>query len=85
MKKNNVFGLHNIPRKLKQCDAFMLGKNSKQLFDDSTCRACRNLGLTYSNLCGPVFVLFTNRNQHMMNLFYHIGMCWVCYQPKKLS
>eukprot|EP00253_Pinus_taeda_P008003 PITA_08003 len=35
LKKNGVAGLPTIPRKLKQCDACILGKHSKQSFHDS--------------------------------------------------
>ena len=42
LKKNGVAGLPTIPRKLKQCDACILGKHSKQSFHDSHSRAHRN-------------------------------------------
>ena len=32
LKKNGVFGFPTIPRKLKQCDSYTLGKHSKQPF-----------------------------------------------------
>ena len=56
LKKNGVSGLPTIPRKLKQCDACILGNHSKQFFYDSTSRACRKLGLIHSYLCGPMLV-----------------------------
>ncbi len=43
MNKNGVFGLPKIPRKLKQYDACILGKHSKQCFHDSHSRAHRKL------------------------------------------
>ena len=33
LKKNGVTSLPTFPRKLKQCDACILGKNNKQLFE----------------------------------------------------
>eukprot|EP00253_Pinus_taeda_P009496 PITA_09496 len=38
LKKNGVVGLPTIPRKLKQCDACILGKHNKQSFHDSHSR-----------------------------------------------
>ena len=45
LKNNGVFGFPTIPRKLKQCDSFILGKHSKQPLYYSTSKACRKLGL----------------------------------------
>jgi hypothetical protein len=58
LKNNGVSGLPTIPRKLKQCDACILGKHSKQPFHDSTSRACRKLELIHSDLCGPMPIPF---------------------------
>jgi hypothetical protein len=54
LRKNGVSGFPTIPRKLKQCDACILGKHNKQPFHDSTSRACRKLELIHSDLCGPM-------------------------------
>jgi hypothetical protein len=43
LRKNGVFGLPTIPRKLKQCDTCILGKHRKQSFHDSTSRACTKI------------------------------------------
>jgi len=42
LNQNGVARLPTIPRKLKQCDACILGKHSKQSFHDSHSRAHRN-------------------------------------------
>ena len=57
LKKNGVTSFPTIPKKLKQCDACILGKNSKQSFHDSHSREHRKLELTHSYLCGPMFFL----------------------------
>ena len=41
LKKNGVNNFPTIPRKLKQCDACILGKHSKQYFHDSHSRVHR--------------------------------------------
>jgi hypothetical protein len=61
LRKNGVSDLPTIPRKLKQCDACILGKHSKQPFHDSTSRACRKLELIHSDLC-IVFLLQMETN-----------------------
>eukprot|EP00253_Pinus_taeda_P006349 PITA_06349 len=66
LKKNVVAGLPKIPRKLKQCDACILGKHSKQYFHDSHSRAHRKLELIHSDLCGPMPVPSANGNKYMM-------------------
>eukprot|EP00253_Pinus_taeda_P014473 PITA_14473 len=58
LKKNGVAGLPTIPRKLKQCDACILGQHSKQSFHDSHSKAHRKLELIHSYLCGPMPVSF---------------------------
>ena len=47
LKKNGVSGLPTIPRKLKQCDACILGKHSKQSFHYSHSRAHIKLELIH--------------------------------------
>jgi len=56
LNKNGVTGLPTIPRKLKQCDAYVLGKHSKPSFHDSHSRAHRKLELIHSDLCGEAYV-----------------------------
>ena len=78
LKKNVVTGLPTIPRKLKQCDACILGKHSKQPFHDSHSRAHRKLELIHSNLCVPMPISFANGNKYMMTFIdYYTRMCWV--------
>ena len=66
LKKNGVTSFPTIPRKLKQCDACILGKHSKQPFHDSHSIAHRKLELIISNLCGPMLVPSANGNKYMM-------------------
>jgi len=66
LKKNDIIGLPTILRKLKQCDACILGKHSKKCFHDSHSRAHRKLELIHSYLCGPMSVPSANRNKYMM-------------------
>jgi hypothetical protein len=78
LRKNGVSGLPTIPRKLKQCDARILGKDSKQPFHDSTSRACRKLEMIHSNLFGPMPVPFANGNKYIMTFIDdYTRMCWV--------
>jgi transposase InsO family protein len=71
-------GLPTIPRKLKQCDACILRKHSKQPLQDSTSIACRKLGLIHSDLCGPMPVPSTNGNKYIMSFIDdYTRMCWV--------
>jgi transposase InsO family protein len=78
LKKNGVSGFPTIPRKLKQCDACILGKHSKQPFHDSTSRACRKLGLIHFDLCGPMPVPSANGNKYIMSFIDdYTRMCWV--------
>jgi transposase InsO family protein len=84
LKNNGVFGLPTIPRKLKQCDACILGKHSKQHFHDSTPIACRKNGLIHSNLCGPILVPSANGNKYLMYFINdYTRMCWVCLLKDK--
>jgi hypothetical protein len=66
LKNNGVFGLPTIPKNLKQCDAYILGKHRKQPFHDSISRACRKIGLIHSDLYGPMLVLFANGNKYII-------------------
>lgn len=78
MKKNGVTGLPTIPRKLKQCDAYILEKHSKQSFHDSHSKAHRKLELIHSDLCGPMPIPSTNGNKYMMKFIDdYTRMCWV--------
>jgi transposase InsO family protein len=78
LKKNGVFGLPTIPRNLKQCDACILGKHSKQPFHDSTSRTCRKIGLIHFDLCGPMPIPFVNGNRYIMYFIDdYTRMCWV--------
>ena len=67
-----------IPRKLKQCDACILGKHSKQPFHDSTFTACRKLELIHFDLFGPMHVPSVNGNKYTMSFVDdYTRMCWV--------
>jgi len=78
LKKNGVTGLPTIPRKLKQCDACILGNHSKQSFHDSHSRAHRKPELIHSYLCGPMHVPSTNGNKYTMTFIDdYLRMCWV--------
>ena len=78
LKKNGVTSLPTIPRKLKQCDACILGEHIKHSFHDSHSRAHRKLKLIHSYLCDPIIVPSTNGNKYMMTfLDDYTRMCWV--------
>jgi transposase InsO family protein len=78
LKKNGVSGFPTIPRNLKQCDACILGKHSKQPFHDSTSRACRKLELIHSDLCGPMPIAYAFGNKYIMTFIDdYTRMCWV--------
>jgi hypothetical protein len=78
MRKNGVFGLPTIPRKLKQCDACILGKHKKQPFHHSTFRACRKFELIHSDLCGPMPIPSANGYKYIMTFIDdYTKMCWV--------
>eukprot|EP00253_Pinus_taeda_P011167 PITA_11167 len=84
LKKNGVAGLPTIPRKLKQCDACILGKYSKQCFHDSHSRAHRKLELIHSDLRGPMHVPSANGNKYIMTFMDdYTRMCWVYLLKKK--
>jgi hypothetical protein len=83
--KNDVSSLPTIPRKVKQCDACILGKHRKQPFHDFTSRACRKLELIHFDLCGPMLVPSTNENKYIMYFIDdYTRMCWV-YSVKDKS
>ena len=78
LKKNCVAGLPTVLRKLKQCDACILGKHSKQSFHDSHSRAHRKLELIHSDLCGPMHVPSANGNKYIMTFIDdYTRMFWV--------
>eukprot|EP00253_Pinus_taeda_P025085 PITA_25085 len=84
LKKNGVVGLLTIPRKLKQCDACILGKHRKQSFHDSYSRARRKLELIHSDLCGPMPVPSANGNKYIMTFIDdYTRMCWVYLMKNK--
>jgi hypothetical protein len=45
MNQNDIQGLPTIPKQLSQCDACILGKHSKQRFQDSMFQASRKLSV----------------------------------------
>ena len=78
LKKNGVVGFPTISRKLKQCDACILGKHSKQYFHDSYSRAHRKIELIHSYLCGPMHFPSKNGNKYMMTFIDdYIRKCWL--------
>jgi hypothetical protein len=75
LRKNGVSSFPTIPRKLKQCDACILGK---QPFHDTTSRACRKLELIHYDWCGPMLVPSTNGNRYIVTFIDdYTRMCWV--------
>ena len=86
LKKNGVTGLPTIPRKLKRCDACILGKHNKSSFHDSHSREHRKLELIHLDLCCPRFVPSANGNKYMMKFIdYHTRMCSVCLLKNKYN
>jgi hypothetical protein len=80
LKKNGVSGLLVITRKMKHCDACILGKYSKQPFHESTSKACRKLELIHSDMCGLVHVSSANGNRYIMTFIDdYMRMCWVYF------
>jgi hypothetical protein len=78
MRNNGISGMSTIPRKLKQCDACILGKHRKHPFHDSTFRSCRKLELIHSDLCIPMLVPSTNGNEFRISFIDdYTRMCWV--------
>jgi transposase InsO family protein len=84
LKKNGVSGLPTIPRKLKQCDACILGKHSKQPFYDSTSRALRKLELIHSDLVWPMPVPSSFSNRYILTYIDdYTRMCWLYLLKQK--
>ena len=78
LRKNGVSGFPTIPRKLKQCDACILGKQNKETFHDYTSRASRKLEPIHFDLCGAILVPFANGNKYIMTFTDdYTRMCWV--------
>jgi hypothetical protein len=78
LKKNGVSSFPTIPRNLKQCDACILGKNNKQLFHDSTSRACRKIALIHFDLCGHMPIPCGNGNKYIMYFIDdYTRTCWM--------
>jgi hypothetical protein len=69
LRKNGLSSLFVVPRKLKQCDACILGKHNKQPFHDFTSRACRKLELIYSHLCCPMPLPFADGNKYICDFY----------------
>ena len=66
LRKTGVFGFPTIPKKMNKCDACILGKDSKQPFQDSKFRACRKLELIHYDLCDPMHVPYSNGNRNCL-------------------
>ena len=78
LKKNGVTSLPTIPRKLKKCDACIIGKHKKYFFHDSHSREQRKLELIHQDLCGPISVPFENGNKYMITFIDdYTRMCWL--------
>ena len=85
LKKNGVTRLPTIPRKLKKCDACILGKHSKQPFHDSHSKAHRKLELIHSDLCGPMPIASANGKKYMMTFIDDYTRMWWIYLLKNKS
>jgi hypothetical protein len=85
LRKNGVSSFPTIPRKLKQCDACILGKHSKQPFHDSTSRACRKIELIHSYLYEPMHVPYANGNKYIMTFIDDYTMMCCVYLLKDKS
>ena len=78
LRKNGVYGFPTIPKKRNKRDACILGKHSKQPFQESKFRACRKLELIHLGLCGPMPIPSTNGNKYLMTFVDDYSrMCWV--------
>ena len=66
LNKNGVTIFPTMIRKLKQCDACIIGNHNKQSFHDSHSRAHRKLKLIHSDLGFPMLGSFANGNKYMM-------------------
>lgn len=66
-----------ILRKVKQCDAFIIGKHGKQTFHDYGYREHRNITLIHFYLCGLMPIISKNGNTYIMNFIDdYTRMCW---------
>ena len=72
VEKEGVYAFPTIPKNMNKCDAYILGKHSKQPFQESKFKACVNLELIHSNLCGPMPVPSTNGNMYLMTFVYDL-------------
>jgi len=76
--KNGVSGLPTICRKLKQCDACILGNHSKQPFHYSNYIACRRHELIHFDLCIHMTIPSANENKYIINFIDdYTRMCWM--------
>jgi hypothetical protein len=85
LKKNCVSGLLTVPRNLKQCEAYILGKHKKQPFHDSTLRAHRKLKFIHSDLCGPMHVPSANGSRYIVTFIDDYTRMWWVYLLKHKS
>jgi len=84
LKKNGVSILTTIPRNLKQCEACILGKHSKQPFHDSTSRAHRRLELIHFDFCDPMHVPSAFGNKYIMTFIDdYTRMCCIYLLKQK--
>ena len=84
LKKNGVYGLPTIPKRRNKCDACILGKHSKQSFQESKFRVCRKLELVHYNLCFPMPIPSTNGNKYLVTFVDDYSrMCWLYFLKKK--
>jgi hypothetical protein len=84
MKKKGVSDFPTIPMNLKQCDACILGKHSKQPFHDSNSRVCKKIELIHSDMCGPTPIASVFGNKYIMNFIDdYTKMCWVYLLKRK--
>jgi hypothetical protein len=79
------FFFPSIPSNLKQCDAVILGKHSKQLLHDSTLRESRNIELIHSNLCGPIPIAYYFVNKYIITFIDDYTMMYSVYLLKNKS
>jgi hypothetical protein len=84
LRKNGIFGFPTIPRKLKQCNACILGNRNKRPFHDSTSRPCRKIELIHSDLYDSMPIPLENGNKHIMYFIDdYTRMCWVYFLKDK--
>ena len=75
LRKNGFFGFPTIPNNMNKCDACILGKYSKQPFQESKFRICRQLELVHFDLCGPMPIRFVNGNRYLGTFFMNSPEC----------